>query len=1186
MSSRDYLRLVLKLRVKSDRSELLQGLDNWLSLGLITQEEVKDFCQANLTCSLPLAVSQTVLEVETEPVLAIASQPVVRSKPAIWRQIWQSFKAELSLRWLLLLGIFLVVVSSIVLAASVWQQFSPTKQYVLLFAYTLAFWGVGVWTSRISNLPLTSQTLQTIGLLLIPVNFWAMDALGLWIDFEGVMAMAIASLILTGIYIWQNRNRHSLSSSFNFLTLSYLHWGWSWLQFPLIAIYVGGIITFMVLKFLSPRSQIGVSFIVYAFLLILVRGIFGVEIPLEDLGLVIGVMGWLTGSQQLQQKIKRWSPIIGFTLLLIAVVVTLREPYLWQNLVILGLALALNFNYLRRYWQKRYVFAIFCLGLLAFWQLERLLLPQMITSTENLHLFAYLVIFLVFSDWLYRQNQGKIAVFAERLSLGLGVIVTLMTSYHPGARSLGLILSTIILIVLAYRRTPTSRFRVYFAHIIALITLLVNCAWLLPNLNPREWILILLGIAIAELFFSVTPWGIWSESGWGLGLTISFYTYILLFNQFLASSFSLVWLSIPLTLTGVVSIIQEESRSKKAQISCLALILAQLLAITSVETRLISFTVGTFLMVVNYRVLPNLQIAIIHWGLILGLGGSLISFLFEISHWWLPGAIAILGLWLIADYINNQSPNYAQAADIWGKFIGISLIIGLSFRTIFTYFNLLTPQWQVLGGIGIIIISLLNRDRRQTQPMLIYGVAWLIELALVEIILLAGGTILTLAIANVILGIVSLSLRGWLRSKNRYLVLIPLFYAMVGLVCRWGYFTPYTGLLTLGIALTGIGIGSQYREWKWIINLSMVGISWGVYESLFYFLLPLSPEEMGKELSIIIIGTTAIALVYRFSTRFTQEIKIFAHIHWAIATGLQILGIIFRLQTPWNILASLVLSTYALIEGRDLYNPRKNWWVYAGIIQLGIIISYLPSTWLKFSNLLNIVLACCVAWLIYQKSWESWGWQSRPWYRSASIIPVLTALISNPVSWNLLPVVLFYLYLSRRDHQIRWSYLSLAILNWAIARWLLTHNFSELIWYVSLVGLSLIYITFVDPWLKLPQQREQRHRLRLVGTGIIAIVSLWLYQETGIFPATLGIVSVFLGIALRIRAFLFVGTLTFTLTIFYQLIVLSVTYAFLKWIIGLLIGISLIGIAANFERSRGQIVIVWQQWLNQLEQWE
>jgi len=97
-------------------------------------------------------------------------------EPNFLTSMLQSLGAELSVRWLLFLGLFLVVVSSGVLAASQWERFPASGQYGVLFLYTLSFWGFSFWAGRQDNLRLTAQTLLIATLLLIPVNFWAMDS--------------------------------------------------------------------------------------------------------------------------------------------------------------------------------------------------------------------------------------------------------------------------------------------------------------------------------------------------------------------------------------------------------------------------------------------------------------------------------------------------------------------------------------------------------------------------------------------------------------------------------------------------------------------------------------------------------------------------------------------------------------------------------------------------------------------------------------------------------------------------------------------------------------------------------------------------------------------------------------------------------------------------------------------------
>ena len=101
----------------------------------------------------------------------------------------------------------------------------------------------------------------------------------------------------------------------------------------------------------------------------------------------------------------------------------------------------------------------------------------------------------------------------------------------------------------------------------------------------------------------------------------------------------------------------------------------------------------------------------------------------------------------------------------------------------------------------------------------------------------------------------------------------------------------------------------------------------------------------------------------------------------------------------------------------------------------------------------------------------------------------------------------------------------------------------------------------------------------------MCLVALF-YQDTGVVPSVISAIAIFAGLGLRIRAFLFVGTITFILTIIYQLVILVFTYSFLKWIIGLIAGIVLISIAANFESKRDRLINQLQSYLDRLKDWQ
>jgi len=125
-----------------------------------------------------------------------------------------------------------------------------------------------------------------------------------------------------------------------------------------------------------------------------------------------------------------------------------------------------------------------------------------------------------------------------------------------------------------------------------------------------------------------------------------------------------------------------------------------------------------------------------------------------------------------------------------------------------------------------------------------------------------------------------------------------------------------------------------------------------------------------------------------------------------------------------------------------------------------------------------------------------------------------------------------------------------------------------------------------DPHLKLPQQKQTRHNLRLLATGAICGFALLFHQSTGIQPGILSILAFFAGLILRVRAFLCIGTATFLLNAFYQLIVFIFHHPFLKGVIGLLVGITFIWIAANFEARRAQLTSLGRNWIAQLPEWE
>ena len=129
----------LNLKVEANNPHLLTGLNQWLELELIDDLQVRELCRNQLACRLPLVMIQPTeveLEIPIEPEILFVPP---RRQPAVVSTIWTAFKDELSVRWLLFLGVFLVILSSGVLAATQWQRFPAAGQYGVLWAYTIAF---------------------------------------------------------------------------------------------------------------------------------------------------------------------------------------------------------------------------------------------------------------------------------------------------------------------------------------------------------------------------------------------------------------------------------------------------------------------------------------------------------------------------------------------------------------------------------------------------------------------------------------------------------------------------------------------------------------------------------------------------------------------------------------------------------------------------------------------------------------------------------------------------------------------------------------------------------------------------------------------------------------------------------------------------------------------------------------
>lgn len=1289
----------LPIVVDASNPGLLEGLEVWLRLGLINDVQVKRLSQIYLTCLLPesvTVVSQESLHLpnftETNFTFKqITPQnrqqiPTARQPRNLLTRILQGLKDELSVRWLLFLGLFLVVVSSTVLAATQWERFTNVGQYLVLFTYTLIFWGIGFWLSRKENLQLTSQTLQSIAFLLIPINFWAMDTFGLWEDKGGWGIIAIACITLTILYYQYSKSRYHLLIGINFLGLGYLNWGWHFSQVPLIAVYFALIITTIILRLLPSATRLreveGRGLLIYGLAVLLIRAIFVVHLPLQQLGLAIGVCGWLLQSPtrvENEQNSSAISPLskvwetVGIIFLFLGWLVSVGEQFPWQATIVSFLGLQFFGQRLRRDWLRLDLLAIFLIGLQGVFFIEQLIpiyirqnifdfwvdITESRTFPESIYsliFFPYLLVFVGLTDWLHRLAKPKLAGFGEKLSLFLGVAMTAISLLNLTARSLNFFLGTFILIYVSSRRQPIRLAPIYFTHIVGLLTLFSIIDWQFSSLNQSAWTKILLVLMIVEWVIStfkkyasiLTIQQGWYRSCWLIGFFFAFLSYILLWRQFALLfktekiySDVLWWLLVPLTLTWVASRCRGKRRRQAAFSSCCALFLAQLLIFWQPAFRVFSLGFGALLMLFNTYYLRRLIAAQIQIGFTLALQslwiGRLLTSSFEIffisPEGIISDALTLVLLWLLNIHLKHRqgffTNLYAGAAEGWAIFLCIFNLFSLTVDCLGATIGLFSLTWHSLVATFLIGAILIYRYWQNINYWVVYGVVWIIEILVIQSVVLTMDLFLPnvqdiapfIAIINIILALFTVGFIRWLSARSSRLSDLtslqglPLIIAMMGIGWRWGHFTAYTGLLTLGAGITGVMVGYRLSRGKIISYLAVAGISLGSYEWAIYQMRQ-TQGEVANNIMILALITGIIALTYRLLAGFLslrghhqylnltlEEIKRIAHTHWGIGNILKIISIAISPQSQihWIIfIASLLLPGYSLVQGRNSTSDfssqnsirAKDIWVYLGLLDITATAIFARLIWQQlqiFDSYQGLIL-CGFALILYYIPWQSWGWNVIPWQRVALLLPFLKVLVTLPNFTeydylNLLLIAAFYgvIYISTKN--IRWTYLSLIFIDYSILHWLFSHSFTEALSYALVIGLSILYVAQVDG-LKKPRQRKLRHYWRIVGSGVIGVTALIFYQETGLTPAIISFLTMLTGVGLQIRAFLFVGTTIFIMTGIYQLIVVSFQYSFVKWIMGLVAGIILITVAANFERRREQMLNMWQNWMDRLEQWQ
>ncbi|MEG3898595.1 MULTISPECIES: hypothetical protein [unclassified Microcoleus] len=1352
----------IEFSVLASHPELLTGLDEWMRLGLLSPAEVEQLCRQYLVCPLPdPAVSlseiddrlrglrqraiapipeQKVPALSTQKALPSTTKNVARraetaQTPNFISQILHSLIAEISVVWLLFLGVFMVVISSGVLAASQWERFPAAGQYGVLLAYTLTFWAISSWAKKQSNLHLTAQTLQEVTLLLVPINFWAMDTFGLW-RYPWNWALAIAAaLFLTWItsgiiqsqYQSLSGKNVTCSIALNHLGLSYLQWGWAVAGFSLAAVYLGTVGTAAAtvyqvqqqrLQSITPGENtetIATSFsssrdfltykkaalVAYSLGILLGRAIFVKGIDIAQMGLALGICGvllaWLDWQQPLASATLKnnisdqpnpsnffnWQ-LAGGALLGLGWLVCFREIPL-QAIALSGLAVWFFSNRLVRFWQEFDLLMLFAVGLQSIWLFWRVFpvgiktqfvafLTHLTNSQETPRAFwgvlllPYLILTVSAAQWLYRKRKFKLARFGENLALGLGSVLTVVSLVNPFWLSLNLVASTLTLGWIAWKylipdnsrrvsmpdsavdRKRNPAFLVSLTHIIGLCAIGSAIDLFLPNQTPNIWAAILLIFMAAEwgffvwmkaanarensAFFRWHP--AWFQSSWYIGLVLAGFSFILLQSNLSPITdrplWSLLWLATPLALTAVAKYTELSRRQVASSFSAIALIFAQFLIFDFPGYRLIGLGFAAVLMLVNTYYLVEMPAAAITVGFNLSFAAAAIYELGFVSGWdWaIAGAIALLCLWLLRYLMIRYGvrvPSGAQLAEIYDRaFDGWAILLAGLLLTIITVYSFslytdtsfdLQSSVKVFSATLGIIAAVVYRSYRQISPGAIYALAWSLELLTAVGLSLVERNTINLAVANIALGL-SAQLLGdvWRRrnpvsealEEDRTILpsvhVIPLVYGLLGLILRSHTFTNGTGLISLGASLIAIGIGRREQKFKPLVYLGLIGVSVAAYESVLYQFFQTPGGTLGDGLIVLATLGTTLTYIYRILSpwlsnylRLTNaEIKIFTHLHWVLSSWLLIWASAHDIKSGLSLglVTGALLVQYAFLQGRN--NVDRQWadiWIYLGWLEaFGIRLYWINTPLVKYiSGPLGpwkVALASLFAYFIYILPWDNWGWSKKPWQVIASLIPIV-AILESPAKFypiSLLIAAAFYVFLAWKRQEVRFTYVSVAIIDWILLRWFGQMGLTQPEWFFTILGLSFLYVAQFDRAFKLPAQKPLRHNVRILATALICGIPLLTQQSNGLVAGSFSLVAIAAGLALRVRAFLFVGTAVFLINVFYQLVVLIFDYPLIKWAIGLAFGIAFIWIAATFETRRDRISALVQHWVVQLQSWD
>jgi hypothetical protein len=1217
-------RIPLEVQIPDDHPELLNGLDVWLKLGLISDRQVRRWASQYLVSKVPDYIDSTVSQQDLAQVSQTAPQtvgqtistptrrvrdfasesdrlPTKASEPNLVTRILSGFMAELGVMWLLFLGVFLVVVSSAVLASLQWKNFSPVGQYGILWLYTLAFGGAALWTGKHDNLRRTSQMLQAATLLIVPVNFWMMDGFRLGRSVGGAGLCVVAGLVLLGMQALlfrstrSDNNRSAMPKLLqaNYAALSVLHWGWMFPVVPIAAVYAGTIGTAFVQwrsqtagsnqtanqsanqtanQSANSSNQFGLVIAIAGVALLMVRSVLVARVPLADLGLAFAVSGavlcWERRSEQL-------SALVGGALLALAWVVSFDAP--WSALAVNLVILTMLWRRLQALWEPLVVAGLVFVGVQTYWLMQVVLSESVRSSIlttamrmtsvgqdwelSGLPFLVPVVATIALGTYLRRSPKPKLASIAFSLAGVMVVAFALPGLFNPAVRSIYFLISFAILLLgnLAWKRSNVNqdypKSLVTFTQITAIVGFASLIGWKFPVVwsGAMNWPIVWVVGALLEWALCLGLRDrVWKKSAWQAGIGLALMAWCCLMFSIYVSSVkspiglsvreSMIWWVVPIVLTLGARV---NARSPQTMpVTASGISIASAVAVVAAVPLLdwnagsITFSVAIafVLMVLNTRVIRTAASAAMTIGVLLTLFQLMITrSAFAAAPWF---GMMILALWVVHTGLKGRIAAQKSATG-----------------TVSNYNQLLAHYVKASDGWAIGLFSL-----SAVVATLFETIGWT-----------SSGPLL---------------LEYVLPGFDRYTtggVLIDAALMLLGLVVRGQASGQVWVLLGLGFVL------EWFVSYPLTHQINMVwDRSWGVSDRLAFFAL--------ASAAIVWLMQALRPAMKRGFGLSKEQVQISPNFHWTISVIAASFVTWFSFASPlsvaglWQLAGCFgLLSLYGFVQGRVQVN-----WLYGAVIPLCVAVEIVLSRFLPNAVLhpWGAAIASVVAFGLASVPWVRMGWPAIDPIRNCAI--ALPGVVLFITAWvvNIPGLLLaggFYAWLAIGVKRFSLSYISVFLGTWAAFRLLNFWGLTNALWYVSVIALAIVFAVEFDPGLKGDDNRPNRHLMRCLAVGSVGLTALVQSESSwnlGLLTIVLGLGFVGLGLVVRTRAYLYVGTLLFMFQVLRQLFVFIAQYSMLLWALGITLGLMLIWVAATFESRRASTIALLQYWSAELDRWE